>query len=245
MSELVTLHPVYHRLLPGTGSEGIPEIQTTRKPDFSPNLRGLVRECLRPLPNRRPTISELLKRINFCREGIRKYFEPIRGPDESIAHDFERVFYRGNEIEQMPTGEWEPSRTAAAMNPNEAETGFPDLSAGSLHFPKWPTFHSTKSDEVETEAGGVQTRPEPRSMDGEAAEDDEDEEEDDEDEDIDEGGEGEANPGDYSMEPEDEDEDGDVVMGEDEDNQDEDPLLRPLSSEAKGQLNKFGRFRMI
>ena len=244
MFELLTLHPVHHYLLPGTGDEGVPEIHTTRKPDFSPNIRQLVRECLRPLPNRRPTIPLLLGMINKCREGVRNYFEPIRGPDKSIPHHYERVFYRGNEIGTMSTGEWEPSRAAAAMDPSEPETGFPDPSDGSLHFPKWPTFHPTQSEEIETDGGEVQVGAEPRSIGVEDAEDDEEE---DEEEDMEEDREEEMVPEDVGLEAEDEDEDddGDIIMGEDDDDEDEAPDPKPLSYEAKGPMNRFGRFRMV
>ena len=255
MFELLTLHPVHRYLLPGTGDEGVPEIQTGRKPEFSPNIRELVRECLRPLPIRRPTILALLGRINVCREGMRKYFEPIRGPDKSLPHEFERVFYRGNEIGTMPTGEWEPSRAAAAMDPSERESGFPDPSAGSLHFPEWPTFHPTQSEGLGTDRGGVQVGAEPRSVEWEDAEEDEDDDEDeddeneDEDKDMEEDGKEGAEVQDNGLEPEDEDEDedGDVVMGEDDDDEDEDEALapKPLIYEAKGPINRFGRFRMI
>ncbi len=106
MFELITLHPLHHFILPGgNNNEGISEIQTSRDPEYSIELRELVRKCLHPVPALRPGIPELLRRINLARKALRRYSHTIYSTENSSPHpELERVFYRGNEIDQMKPG---------------------------------------------------------------------------------------------------------------------------------------------
>lgn len=144
--ELITLHSARFFILPGAGSEGIPEIRTSRDPDYSLELRNLVRMCLRAS---RPTLSELLTRIDAARTLCREYAQTIRGPDKSTPHpDFERLFYLGNEIEQMHTGTWEPGSQAFLKDPNKYESEFRDPSAPSIKFPDWQYYSTVNTEDA-------------------------------------------------------------------------------------------------
>lgn len=168
MFELITLHPLHHFILPGpsNNNEGISEIQTSRDPEYSIELREHVRKCLRPVPALRPGIPELFRRINLARKALRRYSHTIYSTENSSPHpELERVFYRGNEIDQMKPGTWEPSRTTAAMDSNRPESGFRNPSEGTIRYPRWPPpVLSTKDEEGDTDDSSIVARAERRIM---------------------------------------------------------------------------------
>ncbi len=231
---------MHHFLLRGSGNNnaGIPEIRTSRDPEYSVELRELVRMCLRPVPASRPGIPELLRRINLARKALRKYSHTIYSTNSSAPHpELERVFYRGNEIDQMQPGNWEPSRAAAAVDPDKPESGFRDPSAEVINFPRWPPAPSTRNEEEVSDDSSIVVPAERRNMIGGDVQDGDDEEEEEE--------------GDDGMHPESEileeednyDEDDDVVMGGTDEY--ETTTVPKLAYEAKPRINKFGRMRMM
>lgn len=81
--------------------EGIVEIQTTRQPEYSFELRDLIRRCLRTSPKRRPTHEELYNdTLQALESKVQATNDPITGLKTGP-----RVFYMGHEINDMPVGQ--------------------------------------------------------------------------------------------------------------------------------------------
>lgn len=136
MYRMLTLHPVAAVLFrhndDDQATEGLPPIITNKMPEYSRELRSLIRECLRPDPLKRPTIIQMERRIEHYRElaNSKNYLE--RGEDQTQPSAEERLYYRSNEIETMEPGYWTPSQPKTVASP---ETGFVDPSLSALRFP--------------------------------------------------------------------------------------------------------------
>lgn len=147
----------------------------------------------------------------------------------------------------MQPGGWEPSRTAAAMDPNRPESGFRNPSEGTIHYPRWPPVRTTEDAEGDTDDSSITTRAERKVMAGgdvQGGNDEEEEEaeEDDEDDGLDPESETLEEEYDYD------DEDEDVIMGgtnEYEETKTRTKTAPKLTYEAKDPINRFGRRRMI
>ena len=218
MFELITLHSVDHFLLPGAGNnnEGVAEIRSSRDPEYTNELREIVRMCLRPFPKDRPNTEELVTRLKEYRDVLKGYFQ---SPDENSlipATDLDYVYYRGNEIDNMFQGGWEPSRAAAASGP---ETGFRDPSLVNVNFPKWPPIPDTTNDEAESDDSSIVVIAERRIMAGTRELDDDEEEKENR----------------MATEADSEGDDGMEDVGDEEYEADVDIV---------GHLNQFGRMRM-
>ena len=78
--------------------EAIAEIQTTRDPEYSYELREMIRKCLRISPRKRPEVQRLytatLKRLE-------RMVQAAKDRDTGLKNGA-RVFYMGNEINDMP-----------------------------------------------------------------------------------------------------------------------------------------------
>lgn len=78
----------------------IPEIRTNKKPEYSSDLRDLIRECLHIEIGKRPTPQQLLERTQRGLEAAAQ--SRLQGADD---HDGPRVYHMGNEINHMLRGD--------------------------------------------------------------------------------------------------------------------------------------------
>ncbi|KAL9600910.1 MAG: hypothetical protein Q9219_002845 [cf. Caloplaca sp. 3 TL-2023] len=82
-------------------NEVIPRIKTTRKPEYTQELRDLVHDCIRFNPEERPSWSTLFRKIDRVRERFKKTWqEGQRIPDESV------LCYTKEALDAMDFGDW-------------------------------------------------------------------------------------------------------------------------------------------
>lgn len=137
MYDLLTLHQVRRALYSGEideDGEGLGEIQTTKEPEYTSTLRRLVRSCLRPNPQQRPNIRQLREIIGSSRAEFKLEGSRLRGEDQSVPHETERLYYRGKEIEKMEPGGWQPTHSNL---PEGDESDFRDPRYSAVRFPNW------------------------------------------------------------------------------------------------------------
>ena len=172
MYELLTLHSVQRALFPhevdpaGT-REGLGPITTLKVPEYSTDLRSLIRKCLRPNPHDRPRIGDLEDQTAIFRKHFNDYYEGIR-EQPTTPHEDERLYYRGKEIEWMSTGNWLPTYIGHNSD-DQHESGFPDPDLSPMEYPKFSRKWSDGGpmQEVVLEPGwdvgpdGVEKRPDP------------------------------------------------------------------------------------
>ena len=73
----------------------IPEIRTMRKVEYSSRLRELIRNCLKPRIDQRPTPIDLL---GMTRQGLNITLHASLVASDRTTHREERVYFKGNEI---------------------------------------------------------------------------------------------------------------------------------------------------
>jgi len=102
--EVVYSEDVYYE----NGEHALDEITTRRKPEYSPGLRKLIRQCLEVNMRYRPTPEELLDATN---KGLAAALATARQQHGADAPRAERLFYRENQINRMAPGspKWEPN----------------------------------------------------------------------------------------------------------------------------------------
>lgn len=81
--------------------EAIAEIRTTREPEYSHELRELIRQCLRISPRLRPSPREL---FDATLRSLTRMAEAAPDPNDGFPRG-SRVFFMGNEINDMPIGQ--------------------------------------------------------------------------------------------------------------------------------------------
>ena len=124
MLELVTLyrHADYMATEEYHVNGQIVDIKTVRKPEYTEELRKLVKQCVEPHPLKRIKLEDLRSRIKSRRHEYRKLY---RGKSKDQRERFRadhRLYYVGNEINDMPTGNWEPKQ--ANGSPRSESDGF-------------------------------------------------------------------------------------------------------------------------
>ena len=147
MLELVTLyrHADYMATEEYHVNGQIVDIKTVRKPEYTEELRKLIKQCVAPHPLKRIKLEDLRSRIKSRRHEYRKlYREKSKGQRERFRADH-RLYYVGNEINDMPTGNWEPKQ--ANGSPRSESDGF------DREFPvKYPRFADGPEGESDHEA---------------------------------------------------------------------------------------------
>ena len=80
----ISVRQIHPFLLPGAGNnnEGYLEIETDQDPEHSTELRELIRMYLRPIPEHRASVTELLAKINLARKALSEYAKTIQGPKQ-------------------------------------------------------------------------------------------------------------------------------------------------------------------
>lgn len=154
MYDLLTLHHVNKALyLDGIDEygEGLDPIKSQKEPDYTHTLRHLVRSCLRPNPADRPDIRHLQKTIESARSEFKAKGSNLRGEDQSVPHEDERLYYHGKDIENMKTGRWEP--TYPDLREGD-ESGFRDPRYSSVKFPEWNKVRKTDDEGGDKSSSG-------------------------------------------------------------------------------------------
>ncbi|KAK2756150.1 hypothetical protein FQN54_005558 [Arachnomyces sp. PD_36] len=121
MYELCTLDRFTekHRGRPNATGEGVGAIPMTRNQGYSRRLRTLIRECLRPTTDMRPSTGRLVRMTHAYSKGWHGKYNWKR---HSVhPREEQRLFYQANEIED---GEgWNSNHS----DPAEAKGGFPTV----------------------------------------------------------------------------------------------------------------------
>ncbi|KAI9877553.1 MAG: hypothetical protein M1830_003601, partial [Pleopsidium flavum] len=163
MYELTTLHRAARVLFnrPDPSGHGCPPISTGKSPEYSSHLLDLIRDCLVLDPSERPTLRQLdlvtRRHARMTRDAL-AYLRTA--PNEPIEE--ERLYYRDNEINEMPPGDYIPSRIHERLR---RESGFwnPDVSV--LRYPDFRPFENSDDaadDDEEEQEEGQEEEPEGR-----------------------------------------------------------------------------------
>lgn len=120
-------------------------IRTARTPEYSSELRQLIRMCLRPDPMNRPEFGQIDADVQRRVADIASASQRLRGKNQSAVHQDERLYYRGNEINTMQIGDWAPTHYYV-LDPVE-ESGFKDPFLTSMRFPRWNRQGATEDEE--------------------------------------------------------------------------------------------------
>lgn len=141
------------------------DIATSKRPEYSKNLRDLIKSCLEPKPARRIEIHHLQACIKEHRDRLIKNYEQSDSNERARFQRDSRLYYIRNEINDMPTGRFEPNEP---VSPSRPEAGnFPDLD--------WPVVFPRFDDGPETEGEGSD------DSDSNSGDDDDDDDDDDND----------------------------------------------------------------
>lgn len=135
--------------------EAIREIQTNRKPDFSSDLRQLIRECLRIDPNRRPSPRDLYE---VTKRQLRDRANEVRDDDTGLKKG-RRVFYMGNEINDMPVGSPADISYPYVLFEQARDQRFIDPELSSLRKGRWEPPMPGSPEERPIVKGGRKKRP--------------------------------------------------------------------------------------
>ena len=120
-------------------------IRTTRIPEYSAELRTMIRMCLRPDPSTRPDFEQLAADVDRRVAELTRTSRQLRGRNLSEVHQSERVYYRGNEINSMSIGDWAPT-DPYILDPVD-ESGFKDPFITEMRFPVWNRRANGPNDE--------------------------------------------------------------------------------------------------
>lgn len=99
----------------------IVDIETKKKPEYSKMLRDLIKECLEPEPSLRPKLHRLQARIKACRDRLGRIYEQSDNTGRAIFEYNSLLYYVRNEINNMPTGRWEPYEPESPSKPEHGQ----------------------------------------------------------------------------------------------------------------------------
>ena len=107
--------------------------------------------CLRPDPTTRPDFEELCSDVNRRLGEIAQASRQLSGTNYYAPQLDERLYYRGNEINSMQTGDWTP--THAYVLDELEESGFKDPFITNVKFPRWNRAPITGAEEEDSDLG--------------------------------------------------------------------------------------------
>lgn len=137
--------------------EAIAEIRTNRRPEYSRKLRELIRHCLRISPRARPTVERIHSNTSQHLAGL---VRAVENPDTGLR-DGTRVYYMGNEINDMPIGQ-----ASISYSPTEFaisnDRKFIDPELESLREGRWDPINIVRHGEDLPAVPGGRKRPQAR-----------------------------------------------------------------------------------
>lgn len=141
MYELMTLRRV-DRIWLREGEDvhhGINPIITLQKPEYSRSLKNVIRDCLKPYPEERPSPHDLLEKIEVYRRRTHKHLSEEAGEDstEPTPGAGQRLYYRGNEINKMLPGKERLNPDEEEKEPGDADGKFRDPNLSPVKFPQF------------------------------------------------------------------------------------------------------------
>lgn len=161
MLELLTLYshadyvndPEYH--VNGV----ITNIDTTKEPEYSKDLRDLIKRCIEPDPFNRIPLHRLRASIRSYRKRISRAYRESGEEEKARFRSDNRLYYIRNEINNMPTGNWQPYE---AKSPSEPESGrFPDRDFPVI-FPRFDDGPEGEGDDGDADDGNGDADDAPR-----------------------------------------------------------------------------------
>lgn len=136
----------------------VKEITTTREPEYSETLRNLIHKCIEPYPQNRIDLKSLRFHVKSHRKGMRSAYRKL---DQAARRKYKadnRLYYVNNEINDMPTGDWEPYNP---KSPSEPESGkFPDREF-PVRFPRFDEDGPEAEVEIELYPDAYPVEPQP------------------------------------------------------------------------------------
>ena len=141
MYELMTLNEVSHIWLDEVQDlhHGINAFGTLNRPEYSMSLTNAIRDCLKPYPEERPSVQDLLEKIERNRILLHEHLseearDDLPPPRWGLA---QRLYYRGNEINEMRPGKEPLAPDEGDRDPVDAD-GFRDPNLSPVRFPQFP-----------------------------------------------------------------------------------------------------------
>lgn len=119
--------------------DGINKIITLHRPEYSMALENTIRNCLKPYPEERPSAHELLEQIEAKRKRMHEHLSGEAGadPTKPTPGAGQRLYYRGNEINEMRPGKERPNPDEEEEDPSDADGKFRDPKLSPVIFPKF------------------------------------------------------------------------------------------------------------
>lgn len=142
MLELLTLYPHADYMNdPDFNVYGtIIDIQTQKTPEYSKSLRDLIKGCIEFEPLDRIELDRLRACIKFYRDRLNNTYEQLDNTERARFESNSLLYYVRNEINNMPTGRWEPYEPESPSKPEDEK--FPNLD--------WPVVFPRFDDGPET-----------------------------------------------------------------------------------------------
>lgn len=109
-------------------------IETNKEPEYSQDLRGLIKACIEPKCLERIKLEDLRARIKSYHDRIIREYRQSNDDWRARYESDSLLYYARNEINNMPTGEWEPYKAISPSKPEEVK--FPDH-AWPVVFPRF------------------------------------------------------------------------------------------------------------
>ena len=128
--------------------EGLPEIHTHRNPEYSAELRRLIRMCLRPDPFLRPDFRQLEMDLAAKLADMARISKLLGANKDLTPQQSERLYYRDNEINSMQIGDFIPTRWNA--RDVTEESGFKDPYVTSIRFPRWNVRANVEEEDTQS-----------------------------------------------------------------------------------------------
>lgn len=84
------------------------DIETNKETEYSDQLRKLVKRCIEPEPADRIGLNNLRAEIKAYRDRMSELYRRMSDTAKADFESEDRLYYIRNEINDMPTGSWEP-----------------------------------------------------------------------------------------------------------------------------------------
>ena len=164
MFNLLTLERITHCL--NKGHKGVKDDvyeRMMKKPKngrlvkYSKELRDLIRDCLHAMPEERVTIDLLQKNIKCYRDVVSKKYS-FQGKSRPTPNQQDRVYYNGDEINELGAGTFKPLRR---LEPPEEEESGPQNDSVRIKFPPRPDVdRNIPRDSFQKDNCGIDTKDE-------------------------------------------------------------------------------------